>query len=307
MRGKKDNMNVSYIEDLAKRLAFPSEGIQSLVCDAKKISDNMKADILMQDAVDSFERTNYSFDGMEARFESIAGCAGIHKYSVAMLMLMSACPTLEKKYADAGYDDKLFIDTMSDMKFKLIECKNVKNVWGTFVAFWYPGFFRMTRFALGRFQYEKVTYTRRTTGIAGNFIKEGDTALNFHIPSSGVSLTDEVRYDSYRRAKEFFFPDSDKPVPFVCHSWLLWPGYEECLAKSKNTMAFRRDFTIVDADASSRFSDAWRLFGSKAWGDVSEWPRDTSMRKALAEYTEQGGKHGLGYGLFFFDGKEIKR
>jgi len=298
-------MNVNYIENLADRLSYPEEGKASLVADAKKITENEKAEILMQDAVASFERTNFSFDGMEARFDSIAECSGVHRYAVAMLMLMEACTILEKKYAEAGYSDQLFVDTMSDLKFKLIECKKVKGVWGTFVAFWYPGFFRMTRFALGRFQYEKVSYSKKYTGIAGNFIKEGDTALNFHIPSSGVSLTEEVRLDSYRKAKEFFYPDSDKPVPFVCSSWLLWPGYEDCLPKTSNVLAFRHDFTLVDASEYASFTNAWRVFDSYAEKDVSEWPRDTSQRRAFASYTENGGKHGSGYGVFFFDGEKI--
>lgn len=298
-------MNITYIEYLANKLSYPDEGKASILCDAKKVTENEKADILMQDAVDSFERTNYSFDGMSARFDSIADAAGIHKYAAAMLMLMQACETLEKKYAENGYDDKLFTDTMADLRFKFIECKKVKNVWGTFVAFWYPGFFRMTRFALGRFQYEKISYSKKYTGIAGNFVKEGDTVLNFHIPSSGVSLTEEVRLDSYKKAKEFFYPDSDKPVPFVCSSWLLWPGYEDCLPERSNVRAFRHDFTLVDANESAEFGNAWRVFDSYAEKDVSEWPRDTSQRRAFAEYTEQGGKHGSGYGVFFFDGEKI--
>lgn len=298
-------MNITYIEYLANKLSFPEEGKESLLNDAKKVSENATADILMQDAINAFERTNYSFDGMSARFDGIADASGIHKYSAAMLMLMQACEVLEKKYADAGYSDQLFVDTMSDLKFKLIECKKVKGVWGNFVGFWYPGFFRMTRFALGRFQYEKVTYSKKYTGIAGNFVKEGDTVLNFHIPSSGVSLTEDVRYDSYKKAKEFFYPDSDKPVPFVCSSWLLWPDYEQCLPKTSNVVAFRHDFTIVDASESAEFGNAWRVFDSYAEKDVSEWPRDTSQRRAFAEHTEKGGKHGSGYGVFFFDGEKI--
>lgn len=298
-------MNINYIKYLAEKLSFPIEGVDSLLADAKRITENDKADILFTDAVESFARTDYSFDGMEARFESIAEHSGVHRYAVAMLVLMQSCETLEKKYDENGYSDQLFVDTMSDLKFKLIECKDTKGVWGNFVSFWYPGFFRMTRFALGRFQYEKIKYTKKTAGIAGNFVKEGDTVLNFHIPSSGVSLTEQVRYDSYRRAKEFFFPDSDKPIPFVCSSWLLWPDYESALPEKSNLMAFRHDFTLVDANAYDSFTNAWRVYGAYAECDVSQWPRDTSQRRAFAEHTEKGGTHGSGYGVFFFDGEKI--
>ena len=35
------------------------------------------------------------------------------------------------------------------------------------------------------------------TTSCGHEIKSGDKYVNFHIPSSGVSLTDEIRFDSY--------------------------------------------------------------------------------------------------------------
>lgn len=297
-------MNVEYIKYLAEKLSYPEEAIASLLSDANKINANAKASLLLDDALAAYENSDYSYDNIRYRFDGIAEAAGVHKYAAAMLILMLACEKLEKKYAEAGYSDDLFVNSMTDLRCKLVEYHNSYGFWGTDSA-WHSRFYRMTCFGLGRFQFEKREYKLNCTGIGGNFVRKGDTVLNFHIPSTGVSLTDEVRFDSYKRAKEFFYPGSDKPVPFVCNSWLLWPGYEECLSKSKNTMAFRHDFTVVDASESSRFSDGWRVFGPKAWGDVSEWPRDTSMRRALAEYTEQGGVHGSGYGLFFFDGEKI--
>lgn len=297
-------MNPSYIEYIAKKLSFPEDAADYLVGASQKIAGDAKAEILMRDAIDTFERTDYSYDGLFARHDSIGACVGLRRCTVNMLMLMQACETLEKKYAENGYPDSLFIDSMSDLRSKLIECKEVWDGWGTYSS-WHPGFFRLTRFALGRFQFEKREYPKNYTGIAGNFVKPGDTVLNIHIPSNGQSLSDEVRFDSYRRAKEFFFPDTDGPVPFVCSSWLLWPEYEGCIPKSSNIMRFRHDFTIVDARVDDDFSDGWRIFGAAARKDVSEWPRDTSLRRSLADFTEKGGRHGSGYGVFFFDGEKI--
>ena len=70
-------------------------------------------------------------------------------------------------------------------------------------------------------------------------------------------------------------------------------------------MSFRHDFTLIDAKPDDGFSDGWRIFGAAAKNDVSEWPRDTSLRRAIAEFTEGGGRHGSGYGVFFFDGERI--
>lgn len=297
-------MNPSYIKYITKKLSFSDEAVEYFAAAAEKIADDAEAEILMRDAINTFERTNYSYDGLFARHDSIGACVGLRRCTVNMLMLLQACETLEKRYAENGYSDSLFVDSMSDLRSKLIECREVWDGIGTYSS-WHSGFFRLTRFALGRFQLEKREYTKNYTGIGGNFVKPGDTVLNIHIPSNGKSLSEEVRLDSYRRAKEFFFPDSDEPIPFVCSSWLLWPEYEECIPKNSNIMAFRHDFTIVDAKPDEEFSDGWRIFGSAARKDVSEWPRDTRLRRAIAEFTENGGRHGLGYGVFFFDGERI--
>lgn len=297
-------MNPSYIRYITKKLSFPDEATDFLVNASQKIAENAKAEILMRDAIETFEKTNYSYDGLFARHDSIGACVGLRRCTVNMLMLLQACDALEKKYSENGYSEELFVDSMTDLRSKLIECKEVWGGWGTYSS-WHPGFFRLTRFALGRFQFEKREFTKNYTGIAGNFVKPGDTVLNIHIPSNGQSLSDEVRFDSYRRAREFFFPDAKGPIPFVCSSWLLWPEYEQCIPESSNIMRFRHDFTIVDAKADDGFSDGWRIFGAAAKKEVSEWPRDTSLRRAIAEFAENGGRHGLGYGVFFFDGEKI--
>ncbi len=297
-------MNSSYVKYIAEKLSFPNEAVDSLLSCAEKVTNSRQADVLMMDALSTFERTDYSFEGMKDRFVSISRAADISKSSAEMLMLLLACEKLEKKYADAGYGDKFFVDTMSDLKYKLVECHGLYGVWGT-DSEWHPDFYRMKRFALGRFQYEKREFRGEFFGVNGNFIRKGDTVLNFHIPSSGVGITKDVRYDSYRRAREFFYPDSDKPTAFVCSSYLLWPDYEKCFPENTNVFSFRHDFTIVSTTEYTRFTNAWRVFGAAAWSDVSEWPRDTSQRRLLAEYTERGGKHGSGYGVFFFDGEKI--
>jgi len=62
----------------------------------------------------------------------------------------------------ADLTDELFWDTIADLKFKLIECHDVYGIWGTFVASWYPWFYTMHRFKLGRLQYEAVHFSGDT-------------------------------------------------------------------------------------------------------------------------------------------------
>ncbi len=297
-------MNKEYIKYLGELLCYPEAPLAELLAGADKI--NGACPELMNEALWAFEHSNYSFDGMKYRFIHMQEVSGLHEYTVAMLFLMAACESLEKRYAESGISQEIFVATMSDLRFKLIECINVKGTVGTFVASWYPGFFNMTRFACGRFQYEKREF-KQVFGAGGHFLKPGDTVLNFHIPSSGVSLSDEVRYDSYRWAREFFFPGEEGPAAFVCSSWLLWPDYEEYIPDGLNLKKFRHDFTVISSSESEGFPNGWRVFGADAELPAHELPEKTSQQRLFKKYCMDGKRHGGGYGVFFFDGKKIVR
>ena len=91
---------------------------------------------------------------------------------------------------------------MADLRCKLIECIKCEEVPGTFVAGWYNGFFKLERFAYGRFQFEESDYGYDFDFVtkAGYRLTKGQPVIGFHIPSSGVPLTDEVRLDAYKKA-----------------------------------------------------------------------------------------------------------
>ncbi len=299
-------MNINYIRNLMERLDFPQESIPCILDCAEKIAAS-DARVSFEDTARILEATNFDYDKcMEGRFANIAARAGTHEYTSAMVYLLSAAEKVEKKYAELGYSEELFTDTMGDLRCKLLECKEVKGVWGTHDARWLSKLIRMDLFKLGRFQYEKIEFEQEIFGVAGNYIRKGDTVLNFHIPSTGGPLTDEVRFDSYRRAYEFFYPGEKKPKAFVCHSWLFWPDYEEYFPEHLNIKKLCRDLTIIKmSEPFEKFEDAWRVFGSKAELPIDELPTDTSQRRALVQFCRDGKKHGDATGAFFFDGEKI--
>ena len=142
----------------------------------------------------------------------------------------------------------------------------------------------------------------------GHVIHTGDKYVNFHIPSLGIPLTDEIRMDSYRQAFEFFKDEfGGGPVIFGCGSWLLYDKYLDFLPENSNTAKFIRDFEILRQEAKEEFNDGWRIFDRFSDLPVEQWPRDTSMRRAFAEYVEAGGKTGHGFGVIVFDGEKIVR
>ena len=190
------------------------------------------------------------------------------------------------------------------MRWKLRECMDCEEVWGTFVPHWYRGFFEMTRFGLGRFQFEKTDFDADYYEKCGNTLKRGDTVINFHIPSAGP-LTDEKRLDSYKQAYKFFGGKDGEPMAFVCGSWLLYEGHREFLPENSNILRFMDDFDIIRSADREKFSDGWRVFGKYSNGPVEDLPEDTSIRRAFKQRLQQGKPTGYGYGVFFFDGEKI--
>ena len=252
-------------------------------------------------------------DGLGEALEAVTTLGaeyGENEYAIQFMLILNCMPTLKERYDAAGIEEQVFWDSADDLRCKLLECIKCKEVPGTFVAGWNDGFIKMTRFAYGRFQYEVRThdFTFDFVTSCGKTIKSGDTLINFHIPSSGVPLTDEVRMDSYRRAYPHYkhlFPDGK--VIFCCGSWLLYPKHREFLPPTSNILKFMDDFELVSWAEQEGFRNDWRVFGKYAELPYDQWPRDTSLRRAYADWMIKNGRAGDGFGVIVFNGNGIVR
>lgn len=213
-------------------------------------------------------------------------------------------PRAARTLCRKGIDEEIFWKSIEDMHWKLLECKECEGVWGTFVPGWYRGFFDMTRFGLGRFQFEETGFDADYYEKCGVVLKRGDKVYNFHIPSAGP-LTDEKRIDSYKQAYQFFGGKDGEPMAFVCGSWLLYDGHREFLPENSNILRFMDDFDIIRSQEREKFSDGWRVFGRYSDGPVDDLPEDTSIRRAFKQRLQQGKPTGYGYGVILFDGEKI--
>ncbi|MBQ7637567.1 MAG: hypothetical protein IJS90_01525 [Clostridia bacterium] len=264
--------------------------------------DKLLSDYMINETVE----LNPALDAIDALAEE----NGVNKYTLDFVFIMGCTEILKGKYDAAGIPDEVFNESVDDLRCKLLECMECEGVPGTFVAGWNNGFLKMRRFAYGRFQFEVNTYNFDFDFITscGKKIAKGDKYINFHIPSSGIPLTDEVRFASYKKAYPHYkelFPDG-KAV-FGCGSWLLYPRHREFLPKHLNILKFMDDFEIVCWEEKESFTNDWRVFGRYSDLPYEELPRDTSLRKAYAEWLCAGNKAGDGFGLFVFDGEKILR
>lgn len=308
MESEKEMYLNSFNKNALRKLNLPAEAIECFERLWAAIdSDAVLSARLNALAKEYFNPAEKPFEGLIASLNEIALQYGLNNYTLQFAFIFAQCGDLFEAYKAKGIDEQIFWSGLDDFRCKLNECKACKGVWGTFVGHWFWGFFRLTRFALGRFQYEVITYDKANYTFAnGVKLTEGDKVINFHIPSSGVSLTDEVRFESYKRAFDFY-KDIFGGDYIICHcgSWLLYPQYLSFLPESSNLARFINDFVSVEAKVDDGFSNAWRLYGAAAELPPEKWPQDTSLRKAFAQYVLGGGKTGSSNSVFLFDGEKI--
>ena len=243
-----------------------------------------------------------------AEIKQVAAQFDQNEYALDLLLIINSLPRLHEKYRENNIPDEIFYESMDDIRCKVNECVENKGIVGTFVADWYDRFFKLTCFGYGRFQYEVMTYEGEDfTMSSGKVFKAGDKYINMHIPSRGIPLTDEVRLASYKAAyPHFAHLFEDGIVIFGCSSWLLYPRHREFLPAGMNLLKFMGDFEMVTGkETPDDFHDRWRVFGRYTNLPDDQLPKDTSLRRAYAEWLQAGNPTGRGFGIFAFDGEKM--
>jgi hypothetical protein len=146
---------------------------------------------------------------------------------------------------------------------------------------------------LGRLQVNRArlggTFAR-LMGDRGLEAGEGEACLEVHIPRYSGPMDPAACRRSLARAAEFFgrhFPE-ESPRYLVCHSWLLDPVLAERLPARSNIVGFQQLFTVArDPDPADEatmifvFEDPTR--------PLADYPRDSSLQRAVLEQLESGG------------------
>lgn len=300
-----------HFKELEKKCNFPSEAVEALDSVAQRLDSEKNFGAEFEKI-----RKRYMFPKAHNlgkridELEVVAEKFGVEPYTLDLVFIVVCAELLHKRYKRAGLSDELFWAGCDDFRCKLLECMACKSVAGTFVASWNDGFFQMNRFALGRFQFEYGTFDNEDFKTSSGYtVKKGDKCINFHIPSSGIPLTDEVRLDSYKKAYKFFKNQRTKEGYLIlrCGSWLLFPKHDEFLPKESNILKFAHDFEIFDWREKDDFGDAWRVFNQYAELPVEQYPEDTKLRRAFKKWLLDGNKTGYGSGVIVFDGEKIVR
>ena len=283
------------LKQLCRELEFPSAAIENLMLLNQRITQNNRLNKMLWQSLADYEAEG---EAHIALLEQLSGELGASVYEVHLVFLLHGALHLRQKYAQNGLPDALFVETMQDLRYKLIECHQVYGVWGIFVLPWYRRCFRLERFQLGRLQYE----IRPWTGPGyGSWLQEGEMAFWCHIPSSGP-CTPEMVLDSLKQAYDFYNIKGTFAVG--CKSWMLYPPHFPLFKPGSNLDAFHRLFTVFDKKEREN-EDLWRIFGFRDVVDLAALPEETSLQRSFAPWLRQGNKMGIGTGILLFDGKKI--
>lgn len=277
--------------DLMATIQLPEEGIRQLLDAREQLEKEGHWDVIVQTAeqvmtadgeLSVLTKTLEETEGREETF-------GVNRYLLDALMLFCCWEEVKVRYEKQGLPMDVFDKSLEDMKWKMLECYEIHGVYGNFVGHWYDGFFNLTRFGLGRLQFELRPFEgKEDCEVDGVQIHPGDTVINMHIPSAGP-MKPELLDDAFARAEVFFkehFP-KDYTV-FGVESWLIDPDLVRILPEG-NMKAYADRFHLVAAEKSETiFPDGWRVFGAEWKKKPEELPRKTGLQRAIADYLQQG-------------------
>ncbi len=289
---------VKYLEGFFQAFDYPQEAREALLKTYGVILQNAEANRFFEQAVMLYESgLSLDYGLMMKHAAKAAEASGEPKETVDLLFVISLSEHLKELYRQRGLDIKIYHDTCLDFKAKLMECIQIKGVWGTFVTDWFGRFFQMTRFALGRLQFE-INPAPNPRTVGNNTLQEGAPCVGIHIPGLGPMKEEDCR-DSFIMASKFFAPAfPDGIVPFRCGSWLLAPEHYDILKPESNIIKFMNFFDIKGWDRTVS-GDFWRIFGQSDCSDVDSLPCDNSLRRAYIKAIKEDKIPHIGIGIFF--------
>ncbi len=297
----------NYLKNFFDEFEYPEEAKVVLFSAFEKIYNCESAWNYFDALIKNYEETDKFSGGQTLNDSTLAAReAGILDDQGTLLIFCCYSKHLREMYIKNGIDTKIWYDSMRDLRYKAIECYKVRGYWGSFVSGWFPGFFSLGRFALGRLQFEKSAYGEEKIAYEkhGLNIKHGSPVLDVHIPSSGRMPYEEV-LASYKMAYEFF-PEfrMNGLLPICGASWLFHKGVYDSVKKGTNVDKFINDYEVITAWDTPDFPDCWRLFDMGYTGNPDDLPSDGSLRRGIVEYLKNGGVMGEAYGILLFDGEK---
>ena len=293
----------NYLEQFFTRFDYPTEAREVLTAAYDFIQADADAKARFDGYLDEYrQNTRCDFGAHIQGCGELAKRTNISPYTLQLLVFICHSAHALELYRGAGHDEQQWHNNMLDLKYKLFECHEVYGIWGSFVCSWFPRFFTLDTFALGRLQFEWSKLNQDYSG-QGVELKAGARTVNIHIPRSGQPLSAALCEDAFARAAAFYAPqlEQGEPLVFVCGSWLLYPPHVHFLPEKSNLRVFMNYFDIISHGThGGDHPDLWRLFDTME-KNPDRLPANSSLRRAYIDHLKAGGKTGWGHGVFVWN------
>ena len=282
--------------EICMGLEFPEESIDTFEAAFVAATENSDLKARFERAKNCFLYPNEIVFG-EVTSE-LAKATGVNIYTLFAVLCAASFEELSEMYEKAGKRDML--DTfVENLKPQLIRCKEEHGVWGIEDGFWQWMFHELWCERLGRLEFEPFHHFCEQPYRG---IKKGDPVILIHIPRGNFLDIGEVMESiamGYERYKDRF---KDEIVPFMTHSWLLYPPFlREVFKEGGNLQKFAELFDIISQNEAG-YQNFPNVFGCRypKDGDFSAVPQNTSMQRSMLEFIKRGNLMGEGYGIFLY-------
>lgn len=298
-------MNRDYITEFGQEHALCAEALECVLKNASILENSSCGDDLQRAENILFSESTKSPEEYIHILDEISEKTGINKFELYLLFYIYEARRGKLLYREKKVEESIITASFDDIIYKMNECKRVKGIYGISRPGWFYGWFKASRFMLGRLQFE-LSFIPGDVFTGGKLLKKGDKAIRIHIPDNGKSFDRETRKDAYRRAHSFFLREFDSDdIPFICSSWLLSPLNEEFLGNKSNIVDFSKEFKIIETKDDGNVSAVW-IFGKEYRNNPFEMPEDNTLQRKYREHLIKGGSILSATGVFVFDGKNIR-
>ena len=140
----------------------------------------------------------YDWKSQIEAFKSDAKISGVPMEALGMIAVLCMTEHLKRRYLERELPMEVFWKSMDDIRCKLFECQNRYGYWGNLAWHWYGRFFDLTRFGLGRLQFEPA-FVSTTLETPNRTLHAGELVIKMTLHSSGP-FPAELCEDSFRQA-----------------------------------------------------------------------------------------------------------
>ena len=211
---------------------------------------------------------------------------------IRLAVILTLAVRVKDKYDEAGIDEKVYYDTMSDIRLWCEDCGNK----GLENSNWLKNHVSFELFRLGRLQFQFYECNGKTVLYKKLPFDSGEKVVYVHIPR-GEKLEKEKCIESLKTADVFFKKhfSSYSYRYYFCESWLLYEGNRDFMAQSSNIVAFMSLFDIrysvkIDKQAIERIYGKRQLF-KRNYSEI------TDLQRRAKKYMLSGGRLGVGVGV----------